>query len=333
MLDKMQVGRRELLAFGLGAGAAMLLPDLGLADQQKMEILVAYYGALINTAVVAVGLENGFYSTPLVQVTDAVSTTGGASAIRNMVGGNVEYGIVGTSAALTGMREGVDVRIVHGVISTMADLFWVSMPSSGIKSIQDLKGKKIGFTKPKSIGETMVRWMLRKHGMEGQAQLVSTGSVGAGLSALEAGGVDATLILEPLWSARQGRYQIAFTLAELPAMSQMVGVATGKMIHEQPEVLKALVNAWGRSVDFTYRNGDAAAALMSKRYGAQNLPVDVAQRAVKNLQKINYWSRGEIDIAGLNFWIQAMKEQGEWTGDADWSRMINQTFLADNLRR
>jgi NitT/TauT family transport system substrate-binding protein len=206
------------------------------------------------------------------------------------------------------------------------------MPSSGIKSIQELKGKKIGFTKPKSISETMVLWMLRKYGMEGQAQLVSTGSVGAGLSALEAGGVDATLILEPLWSARQGRYQIAFTLAELPPMSQMVGVATGKMIREQPEVLRALVSAWKQSVDFTYDHGDEAASLMSKRYGEQNLPVEVAARAVKNLQQINYWSRGTIDREGLSFWVQTMKEQGEWEGDADWSKMIDDGFLPANLR-
>src|ERR1700742_715629 len=113
MLDRMQVGRRQALALGLGAGASLLLPRSARAAPEKMEILVAYYGALINTAVVGVGLEKGFYSTPLVQVTDAVSTTGGGTAIRNMIGGNVEYGIVGTSAALTGMREGIDVRIVH----------------------------------------------------------------------------------------------------------------------------------------------------------------------------------------------------------------------------
>jgi NitT/TauT family transport system substrate-binding protein len=333
MSDKTSIGRREVLALGLGAGATVLSSGWSLAEQRKMEILVAYYGALLNTAVVGVGLEKGFYATPLVQVTDAVSSTGGGTAIRNMVGGDIEYAIVGTSAALAGMREGIDVKIVHGVIRTMQDLFWVSMPGSQITSIQDLKGKKIGFTKPKSISETMILWMLRKYGMEGQAQLVSTGSVGGGLSALEAGGVDATLILEPLWSARQGRYQIAFTLAELPPMSQMVGVATGKMMREQPAVLTALVNAWHQSVAFTYSNGDEAAVIMSKRYGEQNLPADVAKRAVTNLQKINYWSRGEIDMVGLGFWVQTMKEQGEWEGDADWSKMIIQDFLAASLRQ
>ena len=116
-------------------------------------------------------------------------------------------------------------------------------------------------------------------------------------------------------------------------MSQMVGVATGKMIKEQPDALKALVKAWEQSVDFTYSNGDEAAALMSKRFAAKTLPVDIAQSAVKYLQNIKYWSRGEIDLAGLNFWVQAMTEQGEWKGTPDWSQMINQSFLPPELRR
>lgn len=331
MYDINGLSRRSVLALGLGASAAAMLPRIAVG-QEKMEILVAYYGALINTAVVAVGLEKGFYSTPEVDVTEAVSTIGGGTAIRNMIGGGVEYGIVGTSAALTAIREGIDINIVHGVIRSMEDLFWVSMPNSGITKIQDLAGKKIGFTKPKSISETMAKWMLERNQMTGQAELVSLGSVGAGLSALESGGVDAALILEPLWSARQGRYQVAFDLSELPPITQMVGVATGNMIKERPDVLRSLVGAWTESVNFTYDNNDEAATLMSKRFGEQTLPVEVAKLAVKNMAGIQYWSRGEIDLEGLEFWLETMRQQGEWEGDADWASIINQSFLPEQLR-
>lgn len=336
MFDLSRMGRRRFMGLGLGAvglGAlgSTLLPRSSFAALET-DILVAYYGALINTAVVAVGLEKGYYDTANVKVGEAVSSIGGGTAIRNMVGGGLNYGIVGTSAALTAIREGIDVKIVHGVIRTMEDLFWVSMPDSGIASIADLKGKKIGFTKPKSISETMAKWMLERNGMTGQAELVSLGSVGAGLSALESGGVDAALILEPLWSARKDRYQIAFTLSELPPMTQMVGVATSEMIAEQPDALRDLVSAWTQSTGFTYENPDEAAALMSKRLGAEALPEEVAKSAVNNMAAIDYWSRGEIDREGLEFWLETMRYQGEWEGDADWDAMIDQSFLADELK-
>ena len=323
--------RRQTLMVAAGATAAATLPRAAFA-KERVDLLVAYYGALINTAPVAVGMQKGWYSTANVEVDEVVSTIGGGTAIRNMIGGGLDYGIVGTSAALTAIREGIDVQIVHGVIRSMEDLFWVSMPGSGITSIQDLKGKKIGFTRPRSISETMARWMLERNGMAGQAELVALGGVGAGLAALESGGVDAALILEPLWSARKDRYQIAFTLSELPPMTQMVGVATKRMIDNQPDVLRDLIAGWTQSVNFTYDNHAEASKIMSDTFGAQTLSPEVALSAVSNMAAIDYWSRGEIDIPGLEFWLDTMREQGEWQGDAHWDKMINEAFLPEALR-
>jgi len=319
-----RVSRRDGLKIALAACAAYGMPSIGLAaEPRKMTMMADYYGALFNTSIIAAGLEKGFYNKPDVQVTEIVTGGGGGTAVRNMIGGNIEYGILSTSAALSAIKEGIDLKVVHGAIRTMEDLFWVSMPNSGIKSIQDLKGKKIGFTRPRSISETMAKWKLRKAGMEGQATLVSLGAVGAGLSALESGGVDAALILEPLWSSRKGRYQVAFDLAELPPMSQMVGCATGKMMKEQPQVLKSLIQAWRETVDFTYANGDQTAQMIAKKW-PQLVAPDIAASAIKSLQTVKYWSRGDIDVAGLSFWLDAMKEQGEWVGEANLKTMINE---------
>ena len=327
------VSRRDALKIALAAAAGYVVPSVGTAaEPRKMTMMADYYGALFNTSIIAAGLEKGFYNKPDVQVTDIVTGGGGGTAVRNMIGGNIEYGILSTSAALSAIKEGVDLKVVHGAIRTMEDLFWVSMPNSGIKSIQDLKGKKIGFTRPRSISETMAKWKLRKAGMEGQATLVSLGAVGAGLSALESGGVDAALILEPLWSSRKGRYQVAFDLAELPPMSQMVGCATGKMMKDQPQVLKSLIQAWRETVDFTYANGDQTAQMIAKKW-PQLVAPDIAASAIKSLQTVKYWSRGDIDVAGLSFWLDAMKEQGEWVGEANLKTMINESFLPPDLPR
>jgi NitT/TauT family transport system substrate-binding protein len=332
-MQRQAITRRSALGMAAALGAAGLLSPRTASAQVKMPIMVDYFGALLNTSVVAVGQDKGWYKTPQIEVTDLVTGGGGGTAVRNMVGGNIDYGIISTSATLSAIRSGLDIRIVHSAIRTSEDLFWVAMPNSGIKSIQDLKGKKLGFTRPKSISETLAKWKLKKHGLEGQVQMVSLGAVGAGLSALESGGVDAALILEPLWSARKGRYVVAFDLSDLPPMTQMVGVASGKMIRDQPEALRALVRAWEQSVAFTYANGEEAARIIAKRYGPQTLSPDVAVSAIKSLQSIRYWSRGEIDQAGLNTWIEAMREQGEWSGPANVPAMINQSFLAPELRR
>ena len=71
MQHSVRVNRRDVLAIGLGATSALALPRSA-AAQAKLEVLVAYYGALINVGPVAVGLEKGFYKSPDVEVTDAL---------------------------------------------------------------------------------------------------------------------------------------------------------------------------------------------------------------------------------------------------------------------
>ncbi len=325
MTKSLELRRRDVMALTAGLTAGLVLPRVAWG-QEKLQILVAYYGALVNAGIVAVGQEKGFYNTPAIDVRNVVSTIGGGTAIRNMIGGGVEYGIVGTSAALTAIKSGIDIKIVHGVIRTMQDLLWVSMPNSGINSIQDLKGKKIGFTKPQSISETMAKWMVEKHGLTGQVELVSLGSVAAGLSALEAGGVAAALINEPLWSARQDRYKIAFTLEEVPPASQMVGVATSSMIQKKPEVVRDLVDAYAKSAAFIYEDPAEAGRLMAKRYGETVLKPEVAVAAVTRMAKIDFWSRGEIDLKGLDVWLSFMRQQGEIDGDFDWNTAISTSY-------
>ena len=97
-------------------------------------------------------------------------------------------------------------------------------------------------------------------------------------------------------------------------------------------MVRALVKAWDQCVTYTYENGEDAARIISKRYGVQTLPLDVAMSAVKSMQMIKFWSRGDIDMRGLNLMVDAMREQGEWTGDANLASMIDRSFLPADLR-
>jgi len=97
-----ELGRRELMGLGLGMAGAAMLPKMAFA-QKQVNMLAAYYGALTNTAPVAVGMNKGFYNTSNVQVTEVVSTIGGGTAIRNMVGGGLSerrsLRVIGMSAS------------------------------------------------------------------------------------------------------------------------------------------------------------------------------------------------------------------------------------------
>jgi ABC-type nitrate/sulfonate/bicarbonate transport systems, periplasmic components len=312
--------------------AVPLLGGLLAAPQaHALEIMASHYGALLNTAPIAVALERGDYKANGVDVTDVMSSVGGGTGIRNMVGGGLGYGIVSTSTALAGIKQGMDIRIVHTAIRRVDDLLWVTRPDSGIASVKDLVGKKVGITAPKSSSELMVVMAFEAAGYPGKADMVALGSVGSGLSALEQGGVDAALILEPLYSARKDRYKVAFSLENLPSMTPTVGVATGDFIRKNPEQLRGLLAAWRSAVNFIYENPEEAAKMVSKRYG-DTLPLDVATTSMKRMAAIKYWSQGDFDMDALNIWVKGMERMGEWSGPVDWSKVLDGSFLAADLR-
>ncbi|WP_035683597.1 ABC transporter substrate-binding protein [Azospirillum brasilense] len=308
--------------------AVPLIGGLLAAPQANaLEIMASHYGALLNTAPIAVALERGDYKKNGVDVTDVMSSVGGGTGIRNMVGGGLGYGIVSTSTALAGIRQGMDIRIVHTAIRRVDDLLWVTRPDSGVSSVKDLVGRKVGITAPKSSSELMVVMAFEAAGFPGKADIVALGSVGSGLSALEQGGVDAALILEPLYSARKDRYNVAFSLENLPSMTPTVGVATGDFMRKSPDQLRGLLAAWRSAVNFIYENPEEAAKMVAKRYG-DTLPVDVATTSMKRMAAIKYWSQGDFDMDGLNIWVKGMERMGEWSGPVDWSKVLDDSFLA-----
>lgn len=318
------------------AGALAAVPVLGALlappPAHALEIMASHYGALLNTAPIAVALERGDYAKNGVDVTGVMSSVGGGTGIRNMVGGGIGYGIVSTSTALAGIRQGMDIRIVHTAIRRVDDLLWVTRPDSGVSSIKDLVGRKVGITAPKSSSELLVNMAFEAAGFPGKADIVALGSVGSGLSALEQGGVDAALILEPLYSARKDRYKVAFTLDQLPSMAPTVGVATGEFMRKNPDELRGLLAAWRSAVNFIYENPEEAAKMVAKRYG-DTLPVDVAITSMKRMADIRYWSEGNFDMDALNIWVKGMERMGEWSGPVDWSNVLDRSFLAPELRK
>jgi NitT/TauT family transport system substrate-binding protein len=313
---------------GLTATFAVILA----ASVRAETIVASHYGFLFNTAPIAVAIERGEFKKRGVDITDVISSAGGGTTMRNQIASGAGYGVVGTAAVLAAFREGHDVKIVSANVMSIADLFWVAMPGKGISSMEDLRGKKISYTKPRSTSQTLLKMAVAAAGMtEDDVELVSLGKVGAGLAALERGDVDAALILEPIMSSRKGKYVVAFDLTNLPNMTQTVGVTTAEFAKENPDKLRAIIAARRAAVDYLYAEPVKAAKLVAKAYG-DKVSEEIAITAVKNMVAINYWGRGKFDMPALEAMLEGLRSQGSWEGPIDWDDVIDQSFLPDDQK-
>src|SRR5580765_4005226 len=178
-------------------------------------IAVGNYGSSANGMPFAVALAKGYFKEEGANVTGIVSSQGGGTSVRNAMAG-VAYGEANPGAIAVAIQQGADIKIVSDNVLTIAEFAWLVKKDSPIKTIQDLKGKKIGYTNPRSTSQALDILMLQKAGLKPEdAELVKTGGFGEGIVALDLGAVDITPIPEPLWSQHQGKYRAVVRASEV----------------------------------------------------------------------------------------------------------------------
>jgi NitT/TauT family transport system substrate-binding protein len=302
------------------------------------EIVVSNYGVTTNGMPYAVAMAKGFFKQQGADVTGILSSDGGGTTVRTMLGGNLAYGEINPTATVTAIQQGADLKIVSDNVQTVAEFIWAVKPDSPIKTAADLKGRKIGYTNPRSTSQALAILVLEKAGLKpDDAELVKTGGFGEGIVALDLGAVDVTPIPEPLWSQHQGKYRAVVRASDLlPPLDNVVGVTTGKAAAARGDFIRAVIRARRQAVDFMYANPDESSDIIAKVY---NVTPEVARAAVRSLvtshdkSGVKYWSGGEINIKAMNEMMRAQKIVGALKDDPDWSKIIDESFLPDDLKK
>lgn len=295
------------------------------------EISVTHWGALMYGAPYAVAMEKGLFKQAGIDITGILTSKGGGTTMRNVLASGLPYGEVALSAVVAASREGIDLRIVNSGVQTVADILWVTMPNSEIKTVHDLIGKKMSITSPKSVTDMLTIMVLEKSGIPlEKVERPALGAIGAGLTALESGAVQAAAMLDPVWSARKDKYRpVFFTKDILGNMTQTVGVTTAEFAKKEPQKLRAIIAGRRAGVDYIYANPKESAAIFAQVY---NLKPEVAETAINNMVQLQYWSRGNFDIKGMNEFTRGLKIIGEVQGEVDWDKLIDRSFLPADLR-
>jgi NitT/TauT family transport system substrate-binding protein len=301
------------------------------------EIVISNYGVTTNGMPYAVALAKGFFKQQGADVTGILSSDGGGTTVRTMLGGNLAYGEINPTATVIAIQQGADLKIVSDNVQTVAEFVWAVKPDSPIRTAADLKGKKIGYTNPRSTSQALAILVLEKAGLKpGDAELVKTGGFGEGIVALDLGAVDVAPIPEPLWSQHQAKYRAVVRASELCRRSTMWSASRPARPRRRAAISSAPSSARRQAVDFMYANPDESADIIAKVY---NVTPEVARSALKNLltshekSGVRYWSGGEINLKAMNEMMRAQKIVGALKDDPDWSKIIDESFLPDDLKK
>jgi NitT/TauT family transport system substrate-binding protein len=313
-----------------GFAAALIL--LASAPAQAEDIVITQFGVAFAGNPFAIAIDRGDFKKAGVDITGIISGAGGGTSVRNVMASELGYGEVVLSAAIAAIREGQDIRVVNVGARSVADVVVVVKPESPIKSLKDLEGKKIGFSNPKALSEILAIMAIEKGGLRPeQAQRVALGSLGGALTALEKGGVEAAITMQVVWAQRSDKLRIILDAGrDLPPMVQSVGIATGKLMRENPEKLRKIIAARREAVRFMNEKPEAAAKMLEKHFS--KMPAEVLHKVTIQLARSGYWSEGRLEREPMENMARGLRLVGDLKDELDWSKINDASFLPKDLQ-
>ncbi len=162
-----------------------------------------------------------------------------AVGTQALLGGNVKFS-TGGGAGLLPILRGAPMRFMFTTFSR--PMFWLySRPE--LRSVESLKGRKVGVSSIGSGPDSLLRELLKKHGLDGTRDVVVL-PVGGGTAryfALQAGSVDAAMLSIPanLMAQDAGfRQLVSFIEQEWIELQGTINVTDQVLIAEGPLVEK-----------------------------------------------------------------------------------------------
>ncbi len=248
------------------------------------------------------------------------SPTDGKNAV---VTKSVDFGGFGIAAATLGAAAGEPVVVVGAFCNKGMGV--VAKAGSDIKTIKDLKGKKVGIW-PGSTQEVFILERLRLEGMsikDIQSTRVPFGEMHAMLSR---GDIDAYVGAEPGpgLSLSSGVGQ----LVEYPYGTAMGGLnmifATHEeMVAKDPELIKIMLTVHRKASEFMMANKAAVVEMTVARLGANKAAVDHALAA----DNVEYtWELSDKVLSQARTYASQMLELKQIRALPDFSKFHNPTF-------
>jgi len=311
------------------AGALTLLS----APAKAVDLTVTHWGVLMYGVPFAVAWDQGYFAEEGIEVDGFITSQGGGTTLRNALASEVPYGETALAAVVAAAQEGLDLTIVHAGVRSVGDVLWVTrLDADDVNTIEDLEGRAVGYTSPRSVSQSLLFMSMDAAGIAPDGyDPRALGGIGSGLTALNEGAVDAATILEPIWTQMQEQYKPVFSSGDLlPPMTQTVGVVRSDYLAENPDVIRGIIEARRRGVEFIYNDPRAAGEILARVY---EMDEEIAIAAVENVAAIEYWSRGDFEIEAMNNMLDGLRlVDAIDDGPFDWSGLIDESFLPEELR-
>ena len=204
----------------------------------------------------------------------------GPQLLEGLNVGSVVFGEAGEAPPIFAQAANANlVYIANQPKAPLAEALIVPKDSS-IKSIQDLKGKRVVLNKGSNVHYLLLKVLEANHLKLDDIQVVYLPPADA-RAAFEKGAVDAWVIWDPFYAAAEKQLgaKVIATGENLVSNHQFY-LADRKFAEQHPDILKAVVNELNTTTQWVSQHQSDAAKLLEKPTG---LPLDVLNTSISRM--------------------------------------------------
>jgi ABC-type nitrate/sulfonate/bicarbonate transport system substrate-binding protein len=193
---------------------------------------------------------------------DIILIPSGTQLAQVTVAGEIEIGSLNGSSAIAAALQGADLKIIGNSGNKMVFSLYVRPE---IKSVEALKGKKIGITRFGSAPDISVRYALRKYNInpDKDLTLIQLGFMATVAAGLQGGSIEGGVVSPPTqFAIDKAGFKELISITDMDfAFPNPALVAVGPIIRSKPDVINRFIRAYVRGIhrartdrEFTYKS-------------------------------------------------------------------------------
>ncbi len=229
-----------------------------------------------------VGMQSGIFEKHGLTI-ESSAFGGGPRLIQGMTAGAIDIGLDGgTDMAM--IVKGAPIMGIAPLSGPPVEMVVAVRANGPIKTIADLKGKKIAITGAGTLTGWITRELVKQQGWaDGDVQYVTSSNIAASRALLKVGEIDAitTDMSTTLENERRGEERLLLTYGDLVKDFHMqIIFAADKVIAEKPEAVRAFIAAWLETIAFAKANKEKTVGIIQQ---VLNVHPDVINKTYDNV--------------------------------------------------
>ena len=173
----------------------------------------------------------------------------GSQLAQVTVAGEVEIGSFNGSSAMAASLTGADIKIIGNTVNKMIFSIYAKPE---IKTVEGLKGRKLGVTRFGSSTDISARYALRKHNLqpEKDVAILQMGSISSIMGGLQGGSIDAGVVSPPtLFAVDKLGFRELINITDMDlAFPNPSLIVQGGILRNRPEIVDRFMRAYARGM-------------------------------------------------------------------------------------